>query len=371
MRKRKATAKLTNSRPSTNSGPPHTGLLEEVTLPDGSSFSYTYDPAHRLTQVSDGLGNKVVYTLDAMGNRTAENTYDPSGALHRTHTRVINALNEIYQEVNAAGGSAVATTLGYDSDGNTTSIDAPLSRNTGETYDALNRVSSITDPAGGITTFGYDAEDDLTSVKDLRALTTSYGYDGFGDLTSHSGPDTGTSSDTYDADGNLATSTDARGAVATYGYDALNRVTSIAYSLSGTTDQTLAFTYDQGTDGIGHLTGASDANHSMSWTYDALGEMTGMSQTVAGVNRSVGYAYTNEDRTSLTTPRHLWLQCQSPGHEHCGERNDRPLKRELRALRARGRVDLGQRTRLYPRLRRGWGYHRDQQRRQPGELELR
>ena len=279
-----------------------TGLLEEVTLPDGSTFSYTYDPAHRLTQVSDALGNKVVYTLDAMGNRTAENAYDPSGALHRTHTRVINALNEIYQEVNAAGTSAVTTTFGYDSDGNTTSIDAPLSRNTGETYDALNRVSSITDPAGGITTFGYDAEDDLTSVKDLRALTTSYGYDGFGDLTSHSGPDTGTSSDTYDADGNLATSTDARGAVATYGYDALNRVTSIAYSLSGTTDQTLAFTYDQGTDGIGHLTGASDANHSMSWTYDALGEMTGMSQTVAGVNRSVGYAYTNEDRTSLTTP---------------------------------------------------------------------
>jgi RHS repeat-associated protein len=279
-----------------------TGLLEQVTLPDGSSLSYTYDPAHRLTQVSDGLGNKIVYTLDAMGNRTAVNAYDPSGALHRTHTRVINALNEVYQEINAAGTSAVTTSFGYDSNGNTTSIDAPLSRNTGETYDALNRVSSITDPANGLTTFGYDAEDDLTSVKDPRGLTTSYGYDGFGDLTAQVSADTGTTTDTYDADGNLATSTDARGAVATYGYDALNRVTSIAYSLSGTTDQTLSFTYDQGTDGIGHLIGASDANHSMSWTYDALGEITGMSQTVGGVSRSVGYAYTNGDLTSLTTP---------------------------------------------------------------------
>jgi YD repeat-containing protein len=46
-----------------------TGLLEQVTLPDGGSLSYTYDAAHRLTQVSDGLGNKIVYTLDAMGNR--------------------------------------------------------------------------------------------------------------------------------------------------------------------------------------------------------------------------------------------------------------------------------------------------------------
>jgi RHS repeat-associated protein len=279
-----------------------TGLLEQVTLPDGSSLSYSYDPAHRLTQVTDGLGNKIVYTLDPMGNRTAENTYDPSGALHRTHTRVINTLNEVYQEINAAGTSAVTTTLGYDNDGNPTSIDAPLSRNTSESYDALNRVSSIIDPATGVTAFGYDAEDDLTSVQDPRGLTTSYGYDGFGDLVSQTSPDTGSTSNTYDAAGNLATSTDARGAVATYGYDALNRVSSIAYSLNGTTDQTLSFTYDQGTDGIGHLTGASDATHSMSFSYDALGEMTGMSQTVAGVIRSIAYGYTNGDLTSLTIP---------------------------------------------------------------------
>jgi RHS repeat-associated protein len=279
-----------------------TGLLEQVTLPDGSSLSYTYDPAHRLNQVSDGLGNKIVYTLDAMGNRIAENTYDPSGALHRTHTRVINTLNEIYQEINAVGTSAVTTTYAYDNDGNATSIEAPLSRNTGESYDALNRLTTVTDPANGVTTFGYDAEDDLTSVKDPRGLTTSYGYDGFGDLTSQTSPDTGSTTDTYDSAGNLHTSTDARGAVATYGYDALNRVTSIAYSLAGTTDQTLSYTYDQGGDGVGHLTGASDANHSMSFSYDALGELTGTSQTVAGINRSVGYAYTEGDLASVTTP---------------------------------------------------------------------
>jgi RHS repeat-associated protein len=279
-----------------------TGLLEQVTLPDGSSLSYTYDAAHRLTQVTDGLGNKTVYTLDAMGNRTAENTYDTSGTLHRTHTRVINVLNEVYQEINAAGTSAVTTTLGYDSDGNPTSIDAPLSRDTAKSYDALNRVSSVTDPGNGVATFGYDAEDDLTTVKDPRSLITSYGYDGFGDLTSQVSPDTGTTSNTYDSAGNLATATDARGAVATYDYDALNRVTSIAYSLNGTTDQTLSFTYDQGTDGVGHLAGVSDANHSMSFSYDALGEMTGMSQTAGGVTRSVAYGYTNGDLITLTTP---------------------------------------------------------------------
>ena len=279
-----------------------TGLLEQLTLPDGSSLSYTYDAAHRLTQVSDRLGNKIIYTLDAMGNRTAENSYDPSGTLHRTHARVINTLNEVYQEVNAAGTSAVTTTFGYDNDGNLTSIQAPLSRNTSESYDALNRVSSTTDPGNGITAFAYDAEDNITSVTDPRNLTTSYSYNGLGDLTSQVSPDTGTTTNTYDSAGNLATSTDARGAVATYGYDALNRVTTIAYSLNGTTDQTLSFTYDQGSDGIGHLTGVSDANHSASFSYDALGEMTGMSQTAAGITRSISYGYTNGDVTSMTTP---------------------------------------------------------------------
>lgn len=65
-----------------------TGLLKKVTNPDASYIEYTYDAAHRHTEIKDGALNKIVYTLDAMGNRTAENTYDPSLSLKRTHTRV-------------------------------------------------------------------------------------------------------------------------------------------------------------------------------------------------------------------------------------------------------------------------------------------
>ncbi|MCK6410782.1 MAG: RHS repeat protein, partial [Thauera sp.] len=45
------------------------GQLTQVTLPDNSRLNYTWDPAHRLTGISDSLGNQVIYTLDAMGNR--------------------------------------------------------------------------------------------------------------------------------------------------------------------------------------------------------------------------------------------------------------------------------------------------------------
>jgi YD repeat-containing protein len=237
-----------------------TGLLKKVTLPDASYLLYTYDAAHQLTQISDGFGNAVDYTLDAMGNRTAENTYDPSSVLHRTHTRVINALNQLINDVNAAGTAAVTTTFGYDADGNQTTIHAPLSRNTTLTYDGLNRTTIVTDPANGQTSFGYDAYDQLVNVWDPRNRQTTYTYNTLGDLTKLSSPDAGTTTNTYDSAGNLATATDARGAVSTYSYDALNRLTSIAYSQRGTTDQTVAFNYDAGTNGKGHLTGASDAN---------------------------------------------------------------------------------------------------------------
>jgi len=279
-----------------------TGLLKKVTLPDGSYLAYTYDGAHRLTQITDALGNKTVYTLDAMGNRTTEATYDPANALHRTHTRVFNTLNQLWKDVNAAGTAAVTTTFGYDAQGNQTSIAAPLARNTTNTYDELNRLKQITDPASGLTQFGYDANNNLTSVTDPRSLVTAYAYNGFGDLSTQTSPDTGTTSNTYDSAGNLATSTDARGAVSTYSYDTLNRVTSVAYSQGGTTDQMISFTYDTGTNGKGHLTGASDANHSLSWSYDALGRVSGKTQTVGSITKSVGYGYTNGNLTTLTTP---------------------------------------------------------------------
>lgn len=77
------------------------GQLKKVTLPDGSSIHYTYDDAHRLTDIADSLGNRVVYTLDAMGNRIKEEVKDPGGALARQTTRVYDALNRLQQVTGA------------------------------------------------------------------------------------------------------------------------------------------------------------------------------------------------------------------------------------------------------------------------------
>ncbi|MFJ2986824.1 DUF6531 domain-containing protein [Collimonas sp. NPDC087041] len=73
------------------------GQLIQATLPDTSTINYTYDPAHRLTNIADSLGNSIAYTLDNMGNRISEQVKDPSGTLARQTSRVVDALNRLQQ----------------------------------------------------------------------------------------------------------------------------------------------------------------------------------------------------------------------------------------------------------------------------------
>lgn len=279
-----------------------TGLLKKATLPDGSYLSYTYDAAHRLTGITDAAGNRIAYTLDAMGNRTAEEHFDPGNALHETRTRVFNTLNRLAQEIPAAGTPAVTTSYVYDNNGNQTNINAPLSRNTVQAFDELNRLTTVTDPATGITSYRYNALDQLISVTDPRTLATTYAYNALGDLQQQISPDTGTTTKAYDAAGNLRTSSDARSAISTFTYDALNRVNTAAFKIGATTDQTITYSYDAGTYGKGHLTSASDASHSTTWTYDAQGRIIGKNQVVGGLTRTVSYGYVNGQLATTTTP---------------------------------------------------------------------
>ena len=73
------------------------GQVIRLTMPDTSQLNYTYDAAHRLTEVQDILGNKVTYTLDSEGNRINEATTDPLGNLAKTITRSYDALNRLQQ----------------------------------------------------------------------------------------------------------------------------------------------------------------------------------------------------------------------------------------------------------------------------------
>lgn len=306
------------------------GNVKQVTQPDGTYLHYLYDTAHRLTDIYDSstlsnylLGNHIQYQLDGAGNRTLEQTYDPTSTLQRSLGRQFDQLNHLSKILNAASAAVqtytnpaevpppgVTYTDGYDGAGNAIySIDGTsLHVGTEQQYDPLNRlIQTLQDHAGTgsthntATEYAYDTRDNLRSVTDPDNLATSYTYDGLDNLTAVSSPDTGSSSYAYDAAGNRITQVDARNVRTAYSYDGLNRLLGTSYP---TTSLNVTYSYDQpnATTGcttsypIGRLTRLTDNSGSTTYCYDRRGNVLQKKQVTNGVSLTTTYTYTLADR---------------------------------------------------------------------------
>jgi RHS repeat-associated protein len=110
-----------------------------------------------------------------------------------------------------AGGYLVSST---DRNGNATTL----------TYDATNRVTTITAPGGQSVTLSYGSSaNQVTTLRDSVGVVASYLYTGT-QLTQVAFPDGGQQNYTYDANGFLASVTDEQGRILeTHSYDADGR----------------------------------------------------------------------------------------------------------------------------------------------------
>ncbi|MCO7461658.1 DUF6531 domain-containing protein [Stenotrophomonas maltophilia] len=285
-----------------------TGQVQQVTEPDGSSVTYVYDAAQRLTDIADSAGNTIHYALDNAGNRLKEDTLDTGGTLRRTLARTFNTLGQL-TALKDAGNHA--TGFAYDANGNPQTITDALQRVTSQQYDPLNRLAQTLQDVGGVAAqirSQYNALDQVTQVTDPKGLHTTYAYNGFGDLTGQVSPDSGASSFTVDAAGNRKTATDARGVTATYHYDALNRLIGIAYP---DPNLDVGYSYDVAPAACaaderfakGRLGQVLHANGSTQYCHDRFGQVTRKVQTLNGVASTLRYAYSKSGRlTALTYP---------------------------------------------------------------------
>ncbi|WP_312252927.1 RHS repeat-associated core domain-containing protein, partial [Stenotrophomonas sp.] len=285
-----------------------TGQVQQITEPDGSSVTYVYDAAQRLTDIEDSAGNTVHYTLDNAGNRLKEDTLDAGGTLRRTLARTFNTIGQL-TALKDAGNHATGFT--YDANGNPQTVTDALQRVTSQQYDPLNRLAQTLQDVGGVEAeirSQYNALDQVTQVTDPKGLHTTYAYNGFGDLTGQVSPDSGASSFTVDVAGNRKTSTDARGVTATYHYDALNRLTGVAYP---DPNLDVGYSYDVAPAictaderfAKGRLGQVLHANGSTQYCHDRFGQITRKVQTINGVASTLRYAYSKVGRlTALTYP---------------------------------------------------------------------
>jgi RHS repeat-associated protein len=276
--------------------------VTKATFSDASALTYTLDAANRVVGVTNSLDQKIVYTLNVLGNRKAVQVYDVASTLNRTHTYTYDALGRMKTSVGALDQT---TTYDYDSNGNLVSVTDPLTEITVFGYDALNRRDTVTDPLHNTVTTTYDALDLPIKVVTQRGVTTSYLRDGFGDITETKSPDTGPTTRTFDSAGNPATSLDALGQLTTFSYDALNRETKAAY----TGGSSATFVYDTGSYGIGHLSSATGRQEDVThYGYDQHGRVILEQQVLAARTFNTGDSFDSFGRpASMTYPSGLAL----------------------------------------------------------------
>src|SRR5262249_719312 len=115
------------------------------------------------------------------------------------------------------------------------------------TYDLNGNRISMIDPTG-LTTYSYDALDRLTSMTNNKGQTTTFTYDPLGRRTSM---------------------THANGVVTSYTYDVASQLASIAHQLGATTINSFTYTYAT----LRNRTSNPDNNGTARYTYDALNRL--------------------------------------------------------------------------------------------------
>jgi RHS repeat-associated protein len=311
--------------------------LTGIAIPNSAKTSLEYDSLNRLTKVINALGQSTNYTYDRRGNLASK--IDPKGqsityaydALDRRIRKtkpddtvsysydgpgnLINlidgdsSLSFAYDKVNRLTTARTAATVGqptttvaisYDANGNRKSLTDPSGGVTNYTYDALQRLKSLTDPAGTFA-FSYDEISRRTRVDRPLGISTVYTYDAsrrLMSLANQGGPGVGSINYTYDRSGKRLTKTDSAG-LQSYSYDSLDRLTSAITQ----TNPAESYSYDSvGNRTVSHsstsysynLANRLTADSRFDYLYDANGNLTRKTERVTGNITTYTYDSDNE-----------------------------------------------------------------------------
>lgn len=279
------------------------GLVSEVISSNGQSLHYAYDKARRLISQTNSQGERIEYTLDLEGNRTAQTVYSQTGEIVQQTRAVYDELSRLLKTIGA--DNRVIADYHYDKAGNQTQFADALGRETHYAYDVLNRLVASSDVDGTVKQ-AYNVQDQLTYVTDQRGLTTEYRYNGFGEKVAQISPDTGTTTFAYNAAGHLIEKVDARQVVTQYRYDVIGRVTDVIYPAAN--DDNIHYSYDayapsvsqaiaandtqwDSTHLVGRIASVKDASGETHYQYNHRGQVTLQAYNIGNTQYQMAYAY--------------------------------------------------------------------------------
>ena len=283
------------------------GNVIATTDPLGNTTSYTYDALNREVQTTDPLGAVTTYLYDAVGNQTG--VIDPDG--NRT-TFLYDALNRKIETIDPLGN---ATTYSYDALDRKVSQTDPLGRVTTYAYDADSRLVGETwhAPGGAVSdvfTYTYDNIGNQLTATD-SAGTYTMTYDALDRVVSVTDPLGLTLTYTYDADGNRILTQDSLGGVTTYIYDAANELTSEQFGGTGQTPLRIDMTYDARGELLSETRYSDLAGTqkvvTTNYSYNGDGQITNLTDVNGGGNTVASFTYTYDRADRLVTEDNLGL----------------------------------------------------------------
>ena len=270
------------------------GRLTERNLP-GMSEKITYDANSRVVSVIGGSGGDVFYTYDACGR-----VRSIRDAAWGTRKFSYDAAGQVTEVTNGLGG---VTRYTYDEAGNVTKVTDPAGRITTYEYDVLGNMVKTMDPAGAITLYEYDAAGRVLRVVDAAQKVHAWGYDSSGVACTYSVD--GTEQLRVDRDNRTRSVTVTNYAagipaddrdenlpwVSRYELDRLGRITAVArswgeaQSAASNGAYELSYAYDAD----GYRTGFTSPYGALTYTRNAVGNISAITNTDTGEQSSLGY----------------------------------------------------------------------------------
>jgi RHS repeat-associated protein len=293
--------------------------LASVTDANQHVTSFQYDRVNRLTVRTLPLGMSETRSYDAVGNLLAKTAFN-----QKTTSFSYDALNRLLQKLPDASLNQPAVQFAYtptgkrasmlDASGTTTysydNRDRLIRKATPQgtltyTYDAANNVRTLasSNTNGASMTYTYDALNRIANVTDNRLLaqgaisaTTTYNYGPAGGLSSYTYPNGVQTTSAYDSSNRL-TQTSSSKAVSLSSFNYSLDPEGHRLSVSELGGRAINYAYDAayrlGSESISGDSGGN--NGSASYTYDAVGNRTQLSSSLALVSGGV-FAYDANDR---------------------------------------------------------------------------
>ena len=289
------------------------GDLLRVILPEGNVVEYGYDSAGRMVSMErkpDAAthGERTVYTLDAAGNRIREERQRWNGTawvVEAATDFVYTSRCHLDKEVHPDGS---VTEYAYDCEGNLERMwDAnhPSNNQTSpatqvNTYDVLNRLTSVLQPWGGagggsaVTGYAYDVQDHVTQVTDPDGTVTEHTFSDRDLLTRESSEVAGETIHTYNEHGRPVSRNDGRNVTVLRTFDVLDRIVFTDFP-DDSLDTT--YTYDDPAFPFskGRVTAITRNGQTQAYGYDRFGRTL--------QDGTLGYTYDrNSNRQSIAWP---------------------------------------------------------------------